>query len=222
MRKPKRHIGKRSQSETSIFHDHSFSIPANPICTNAPPDTTNAPQRAHSAKVTRYAMNEPTPFPLGVIQFSELPDDAKRRAAPDIAQGLQWGWYGRRVEPPDATELKRWLPDSMDVAICGNERSSSGNGFVGICGTDSACPAGNKSSGAMIRNADISRKLASVSHAKKRFIADCLIAAKPDLSNRELARMGSLSHTYIANRRKIAKGGNKSLSGGIAITNETE
>lgn len=74
----------------------------------------------------------------------------------------------------------------------------------------------------MMKNAEVTSKRASVTHAKKRFLADCLIAAKPDLSNRELARMGSLSHTYIANRRKIAKGGNKSLSGGIAITNETE
>ena len=133
------------------------------------------------------------------------------------------GRVGKPQETLDANELNRWLPYARGfVAIRDSESSTNGNGFVGICGTDSACPAGNKSSGAMIRNADISRKLASVSHAKKRFIADCLIAAKPDLSNRELARMGSLSHNYIANRRKIAKGGNKSLSGGIAITNENE
>jgi hypothetical protein len=153
-------------------------------------------------------MNEPTPFPLGVIQFSELPDDAKRRAAPDIAQGLQWGWYGRRVEPPDATELKRWLPDSMDVAICGNERSSSGNGLVGICGTDSATDNGNKLFTPMMTNADVSLKPASIPHAKKRFLADCLIAAKPNLSNRELARAAGVSHTYVANRRRLVRSGN--------------
>lgn len=154
-------------------------------------------------------MNEPTPFPLGVIQFSELPDHAKRRAAPEIAQGLQWGWYGKLVEPPDKNELNRWIPDAERfVAICGSERSLTESGFVGICETDSASPAGNISSGEMMKNAEVSSKRVSVPHAKKRFIADCLIAAKPDLSNRELARMGGLSHTYIANRRKIAKSGN--------------
>jgi len=121
------------------------------------------------------------------------------------------GRVGKPLEPLDATKLKRWFPDSMDVAICGNERSSSSNGFVGICGTDSHSHTGNISSEAMMKNADISRKGESVPRAKKRFLADCLIAAKPDLSNRELARMGGLSHTYIANRRRIVQSGNKSL-----------
>jgi hypothetical protein len=61
----------------------------------------------------------------------------------------------------------------------------------------------------MLRNDDISRKLASVPHAKKRILADCLIAAKSTFSNRELARIGGVSHAYIANRRRIARSGNK-------------
>jgi hypothetical protein len=61
----------------------------------------------------------------------------------------------------------------------------------------------------MLRNADVSRNREPVPHAKKRFLADCLIAAKPKLSNRELARVAEVSHTYIANRRRIAQSGNK-------------
>ena len=122
------------------------------------------------------------------------------------------GRVGKPQETLDANELNPWLPHARGfVAIRDSESSTNGNGFVDICGTDSASPAGNKSFGAMLRNADISRKRDSVPHAKKRFLADCLIAAKPDLSNRELARMGSLSHTYIANRRRIVQSGNKSL-----------
>ena len=122
------------------------------------------------------------------------------------------GRVGKPQETLNATELNRWLPDARGfVAICGSERSLTESGFVGICETDSASPAGNISSGEMMKNAEVSSKRVSVSHAKKRFIADCLIAAKPDLSNRELARMGSLSHTYIANRRRIVQSGNKSL-----------
>lgn len=122
------------------------------------------------------------------------------------------GRVGKPQETLDANELNRWLPNARGfVAICGNERSSKDNGFVGICEHDFASPSGNKSFGAMLRNADISRKRDSVPHAKKRFLADCLIAAKPDLSNRELARMSGLSHTYIANRRRIVQSGKKSL-----------
>jgi hypothetical protein len=130
------------------------------------------------------------------IPFARLPEHAKRQAAPDLMQGKQWFWFGSIVEPPEVRELAQWI-------------NPAGNGFTGTCGTDSDSPAGNKSSGAMLRNADISRKLAAVPHAKKRFLADCLIAAKPNLSNRELARVAGVSHTYIANRRRITKGGNK-------------
>ena len=62
--------------------------------------------------------------------------------------------------------------------------------------------------GVMMKNAEVTSKRASVTHAKKRFLADCLIAAKPDLSNRELARAAGVSHTYMANRRRVAQSGN--------------
>ena len=118
-----------------------------------------------------------------------------------------------RVDKPqetlDANELNRWLPHTRGfVANRGSKPSSSESGFVGICGTDFAASAGNISSGVMMKNAEVTSKRASVTHAKKRFLADCLIAAKPDLSNRELARAAGVSHTYMANRRRVAQSGN--------------
>ena len=131
------------------------------------------------------------------IPFQKLPDSIKPEAAASMIAGKTWFHWGNQADHPGDDELKRWIP------------APSGNGFAGICGTDSASPAGNKSSGAMMKNADISRNRQSVPHAKKRFLADCLIAAKPKLSNRELARVAGVSHTYIANRRRIAQSGNK-------------
>ena len=132
-----------------------------------------------------------------IIPFRKLPDCIKPEAAAAMIAGKTWFHWGNQAEHPGDDELKRWIP------------ATAGNGFAGICGTDSASPAGNKSSGAMLRNAEISRKLAAVPHAKKQFLADCLIAAKPNLSNRQLARVAGVSHTYIANRRRITKGGNR-------------
>lgn len=132
------------------------------------------------------------------IPFQKLPDHLKPQAAPEILAGRDWYHWGEPVEHPGDEELKRWIP------------ASAGNGFVGICGSDSAAPAGNKSSGALFKNADISRNREPVPHAKKRILADALIAMKPSLSNRELARVAGVSHTYIANRRRIAQSGNKS------------
>jgi hypothetical protein len=132
------------------------------------------------------------------IQFQKLPNSTKAEAAAAMLSGKTWFHWGEPVERPEDDELNRWIP------------SPTGNGFVAICDTDSASFVGNKSSGAMLRNDDISRKRESVPHAKKRFLADCLIAAKPKLSNRELARFAGVSHTYIASRRKIAQSGNKS------------
>jgi hypothetical protein len=154
-------------------------------------------------------MNEPTPFPLGVIQFSELPDHAKRRAAPDIAQGLQWGWYGKRVDAPDVNELNRWLPHARGfVANCGSKPSSSDNAFVGICGTDSATSlasaSGNDSASEMLKIVKVCKYPKAGIQRLKRKRADILLAARADLSDRELARLAGVSHTYIAKRRRVA------------------
>ena len=132
-----------------------------------------------------------------IIPFQKLPDSIKPEAAAALLAGKTWFHWGNQSEHPGDDELNRWIP------------APSGNGFAGICGTDSASPAGNKSSGAMMKNADISRNRQSVPHAKKRFLADCLIASKPKLSNRELARVAGVSHTFISIRRRIAQSGNK-------------
>jgi|GEM_PF-1667043 len=153
----------------------------------------------------------PAPSEPMTIKFEKLPDHLKPQAAPDILAGKTWFYYGNLVESPGADELRRWIPNARGfVAICGSESATNGNDFVSICETESAAPAGNKSSGAMFKNADISRNRESVPHAKKRILADALIAMKSNLSNRELARVAGVSHTYIANRRKIARSGNKS------------
>ena len=140
----------------------------------------------------------PTPSETMTIPFQKLPDSIKPEAAAALLAGKIWYHWGNQAERPSDDELNRWLP------------APAGNGFEGICGTDSAAPAGNKSSGAMLRNDDISRNREPVPHAKKRFLADCLIAAKPKLSNRELARFAGVSHTFISSRRRIAQSGNKS------------
>ena len=132
------------------------------------------------------------------IQFQKLPDSINPEAAAAMLAGKTWFHWGEPVERPGDDELKLWIP------------SPAGNGFAAICDTDSASLAGNKSSGAMLRNDDISRNRESVPHTKKRILADALIAAKPKLSNRELARVAGVSHTFISSRRRIAQSGNKS------------
>ena len=132
------------------------------------------------------------------IQFQKLPDSINPEAAAAMLAGKTWFHWGEPVERPGDDELKRSIP------------WPAGNGFVATCDTDSASLVGNKSSGAMLRNDDISRKRESVPHAKKRFLADCLIAAKPKFSNRELARVAGVSHTFVSARRRIAQSGNKS------------
>jgi hypothetical protein len=127
-----------------------------------------------------------------IIPFRKLSDSIKPEAAAALIAGKTWFHRGNQAEHPGDDELKLWIP------------ASAGNGFVGVCGTDSAAPSGNKSSGAMLRNADISRHRESVPHAKKRILTDALIAMKPKLSNRELARVAGVSHTYIAKRRRVA------------------
>ena len=138
------------------------------------------------------------------IPFQKLPDSIKPEAAAAMLTGKTWFHWGNQAEHPSDDELQRWIPSPAD------------NRFVGISGKNSASLAGNKSSGAMFRNDDVSLKRASVSHAKKRFLADRLIASKPRLSNRELARVGGVSHTFISRRRKLSQSGNK-WPGGLHV-----
>jgi predicted transcriptional regulator len=56
----------------------------------------------------------------------------------------------------------------------------------------------------MMKNADVCKYPEGGIQRLKRKRADILLAARPDLSDRELARLAGVSHTYIARRRRVA------------------
>jgi hypothetical protein len=130
------------------------------------------------------------------IPFQKLPDSTKTEAAAALLAGKIWFDWGRETEHPGDDELKRWIP------------ASAGNGFAGICGTDSAtsrAPAsGNDSTSGMMKNVKVCKYPEGGIQRLKRKRADILLAARPDLSDRELARLAGVSHTYIARRRRVA------------------
>ena len=142
------------------------------------------------------------------IPFERLPDHLKPKAAPEILGGRDWYYYGSRVETLGEEELKRWIPASDFVAICGEDSDPNPKGFVGICGTDSAtsrAPAsGNDSTSEMLKNVKVCKYPEGGIQRLKRKRADILLAARPDLSDRELARLAGVSHTYISKRRRLA------------------
>jgi hypothetical protein len=130
------------------------------------------------------------------IPFQKLPDSIKPEAAVALLEGRAWFDWGRETEHPGDDELKRWIP------------ASAGNGFAGICGTDSAtsrAPAsGNDSTSGMMKNADVCKYPEGGIQRLKRKRADILLAARPELSDRELARLAGVSHTFISRRRLLA------------------
>jgi hypothetical protein len=83
--------------------------------------------------------------------------------------------------------------------------------YAEICPEGGLYPsfAGGLGDGAIMTNAGVSLKRASAPHTKKRLLADSLIAAKPSLANRELARVAGVFHVYVVNRRRLAQSGNK-------------
>ena len=87
-------------------------------------DTANAPHRLTARRTSHHAMT---------IPFQKLPDSIKAEAAAAMLEGKAWYHWGNQAEHPGDDELNRWIP------------APTGNEFVGICGTDSAAPAGNKS-----------------------------------------------------------------------------
>ena len=127
------------------------------------------------------------------IPFQKLPDPMKPEAAAAMLAGRDWYHYGSRVEIPDVEELKRWIHHGE---------------FVGICGTDSATSrasaSGNDSTSGVMKIADVCKYPKGGIQRLKRQRADILLAARPDLSDRELARLAGTSHTYIAKRRRVA------------------
>jgi hypothetical protein len=94
------------------------------------------------------------------------------------------------------------------VAIRGKDSDRNANGFVSICGTDSATSrasaSGNDSTYGMMTFVKVCKYPKGGIQRLKRKRADILLSAKPDLSNRELARLAGVSHTYIAKRRRVA------------------
>jgi hypothetical protein len=142
------------------------------------------------------------------IPFERLPDHLKPKAAPENHAGRDWYYYGSRVETLGEEELKRWIPSSDFVAICGEDSGPNPKEFGGICETDSAtsrAPAsGNDSTSGMMKIADVCKYPEGGIQRLKRKRADILLAARPDLSDRELARLAGTSHTFISKRRRVA------------------
>jgi hypothetical protein len=128
-----------------------------------------------------------------IIPFRKLPDSTKPEAAAALLAGKTWFHWGRETEHPGNAELFRWI-DPGEI--------------VGICGTDSATsrtPAsGNDSTSGMMKNVKVCKYPEGGIQRLKRKRADILLAARPDLSDRELARLAGVSHTYIAKRRRVA------------------
>jgi hypothetical protein len=127
------------------------------------------------------------------IPFQKLPDSTKPEAAAALLAGKTWFHWGRETEHPGDDELKRWILPGE---------------FVGICETDSetsrAPASGNDSTSGMMKNVKVCKYPEGGIQRLKRKRADILLAARPDLSDRELARLAGVSHTYIARRRRVA------------------
>jgi hypothetical protein len=70
-----------------------------------------------------------------IIPFPKLPEYIKPEAAAATIAGKTSFHWGNQAEHPGDDKLKRRIS------------AHAGKGFVGICGTDSASPAGNKYSG---------------------------------------------------------------------------
>ena len=127
------------------------------------------------------------------IPFRKLPDSIKPEAAAALIAGKTWFHWGQETEHPGNDELCRWILPGE---------------FVGICGTDSATfratASGNDSTSGMMKNVKVCKYPEGGIQRLKRKRADILLAARPDLSDRELARLAGVSHTYIAKRRRVA------------------
>ncbi len=121
------------------------------------------------------------------LPFQKLPDSIKPEAAASILDGKTWMHWGQEIERPSDDELRRWVASRKVI------RGNIAKTFVALCDTDFG-----KS-----RNFTTLPPQHGI-QALKRKRADVLIAARPELSDRELARLAGVSHTYIAMRRKVA------------------
>jgi hypothetical protein len=121
------------------------------------------------------------------IQFQKLPDSIKPEAAASMLAGMTWMHWGQEIERPSDDELRRWVASRKVI------RGNIAKTFVALC-----CSDFGKS-----RNFTTRPPQHGI-QALKRKRADVLIAARPELSDRELASLAGVSHTYIAKRRRVA------------------
>lgn len=116
------------------------------------------------------------------IRFSSLPDSRKPEAAKSLLAGEGWYFFGDLVQHPGADELRRWAGNDAQSPQAGAEGAGSIRTEGGIS-VDIAHP----------RTRD-----------GKRLAVDSALAAHPDASNRELARITGTTHPFVAQRRRKA------------------
>ena len=126
------------------------------------------------------------------LPFQKLPDSIKPEAASAILDGKAWYHWGKEIERPSDYELRLWVAPRK--VIGGNIDKT----FVALCGGAFGEPHNFKT---------LPSKRGIQALNRKR--ADVLIAARPELSDRELARLAGVSHTYIGMRRKVATANSK-------------
>jgi len=123
--------------------------------------------------------------------WAGLPDHIKRQAAPDMLAGKDWCCYGCKIEHPGADELRRWagitsaLPQ-MPAIVAGNVTPASDRPEV----RQRAHSARDTIPKPMTRQ-------------EKRQAVDIALRKNDNVSDRELSRLLGVSHTFIANRRRM-------------------
>lgn len=153
------------------------------------------------------------------IPFQKLPDHLKPKAALEMLVGMDWQYYGERVENPGNEELRKWIPassgiianfgndsdpvDSDFVRFRGGGSANTESGFVGNCGNPHTNQIGNVSTPALLQFVAVhgGDSTLRLTIKGKRRIVDEALRKTPNLSNREIARTSGTSHTFVAKRR---------------------
>ena len=106
--------------------------------------------------------------------FQKLPNSTKPEAAAAMLAGKTWFHWGNQTEHPGDDELKHWIP----------------------------APAGNVATNAGFRIVEMTPQ--RMTREQKRRAVDAALKAHPLATNREIARLTSTSHTFVAIRRDAA------------------
>ena len=106
------------------------------------------------------------------IPFQKLPATIKPEAAAAMLAGKTWFHWGNQAEHPGDDELNRWIP----------------------------APAGNVATGTGFRI--VEKRTLRLTQKQKRSAVDAALKAHPLATNREIARLTSTSHTFVAIRRE--------------------